>query len=446
MNSRFVSGLALLLLLGAFAFSLQTGGPALAFVITLVAAAITLFNPVRPLFLRLPLKWLRGQAALYWLLILVYLCVGLGYWVVTQQPTHGKAITPAEWAYLCLIGWGVLFVLCYDMRTEDARALGSRLAQSKFTGVMVTLTTIVLIFWGVEGYLRRFYVTTDGYGFTAMNYWWYENFYRQSINSLGYRDFEPLPDDPGITRVAIVGDSFAAGHGIDNLNDTFPQRLEQRLGDGWDVNVIALSGMDTDVETDRLEGYYQGVAPRRPQYVVLSYYLNDIDYLLVDPSQNPDAVFSFLDEEEQPLLYHTVLNLFTANYLYYNLLQFTSPTRNTNFTDRLIRAHTDPALWAQHEVNLQAFYQWTLDHDAQMILLLWPQMAAIPQSQPALDSLRSFARERTIPVAEMSPVLEGYPTQQIILNRFDSHPSILANHLAADVLYATIEELREPTS
>ena len=69
-------------------------------------------------------------------------------------------------------------------------------AKASLTGVMVTLTTMVIITIGAETYLRIFYMTTDGYGFTAMDYWWYKNYGWAHLNSLGYRDYEPTPDDP----------------------------------------------------------------------------------------------------------------------------------------------------------------------------------------------------------------------------------------------------------
>ena len=80
-----------------------------------------------------------------------------------------------------------------------------------------------------ETYLRIFYITTDGYGFTAMNYWWYKDYGWAHLNSLGYRDYEPTPDDPAhpLTRIGVIGDSFVMGHGINNIDDTFPQLLER---------------------------------------------------------------------------------------------------------------------------------------------------------------------------------------------------------------------------
>lgn len=377
---------------------------------------------------------LRARPALYWLLTLVWLSLALGWWVASAQPTHGKPISAAEGCYGFALAWALLAWLAYGLDGAGARAMGAQLSRGRFTGVLVTLTTLFVLFWGAEAFLRRFYVTTDGYGFTAMNYWWYQNFYTPTLNSLGYRDDEPLPPDPALTRIAIVGDSFAAGHGIDDIDQTFPQRLEQMLGPGYDVNTIALSGMDSDVQTARLEGYYQGVAPRRPNVVVLSYYLNDVEYLLRDTERDPRRAFDFVNAGQQPLLASFVLNFFVPNYLYYNLLQFTSPARQTNFAAMLIDSHLDDAVWARHEPNLQAFYDWTAAEGVPLVVLLWPQLGAIDPSAPALARVGGFFAERGATVVDLSERLKAYPAGQIILNRFDAHPSVLANEITAEAL------------
>jgi len=391
-------------------------------------------------FLSKVLNGFRSKPILFWLVVLVYMAAALGWWTVIYQPTNGRLLFPFEFFYLCAVYWLFLVLVGYGMTTGQARAMGAKLAKSRLSGVMVMLTTALLIFGLAETYMRIFYVTTDGYGFTAMNYHWYKNFLwaDRNRNSLGYRDYEPLPDETGeaVQRVAIVGDSFAIGHGINNIDDSFPQLLEKQLGAGWDVNLIATSGWDSDVETGYLNAYYENLVPRLPKIVVLSYYLNDIDYLLRDPAVNPDAAFTF---PENPTLSWFVLNFFVPNYVYYNVLQFTSPTRTVNFTDRLINAHLDDGVWSQQAATLQQMIDWAKNHDAQMMVLLWPQIAAVADSQPATQRVKQFFEEQGATVVDMSEWLEGKSTSEMILNRFDSHPSIAANHLAAQALYEAIE-------
>ncbi len=459
MNSRFLKIIWILLAIGAVVFGIMSSPavtatvtnndqtqtviaptlwiiPALAIII--IVTLLTVLTKNRPALLRNPMRWLRAHPLIYWFTILLYLTLAVGWWVYKEQPTNGRGLKMVEFCYLCSISWLFIFLIGYDADVATVRAMGTRLGSSKWTGVLVTLTTVLLIFWGAEAYLRIFYITTDGYGFTAMNYWWYQNFYYPYKNSLGYRDYEPKPDAPGLTRIAIVGDSFTAGHGISNIDDTFPQVLEKELGDNYDVNTVAQSGWDTDAEVGYLGAYYDNIKPRLPQVVVLSYYLNDVDYILFrDPATNPNSVFAFQDLNT-PVGWF-VLNFFVPNYIYYNIAQFTSPQKNTNFTDILIRAHLDDKVWNEQQGNLQKFYQWTIDHNAKLIILLWPQLAAIKESQPALQRVRDFFKDKpNVQIADISTVLEGKPTLDLLVNRFDSHPSIEANKLAADMLYGLI--------
>lgn len=444
MKGWFLRGLWLLLAVGAVVFGVQAAqtGPentwvwVAIIVVVLVTLWLIIGRKITPL--NSFLHGLRSRPILYWFVVLLFLTLGLGWWTIIYQPTNGRPLYPFEFFYLCAVYWLFLLIVGYDMSSDEARAMGAKLGKSRLSGVMVMLTTALIIFGAAETYMRIFYVTTDGYGFTSMNYWWYKNYLWGHENSLGYRDYEPLPDPDGtaVNRVAIVGDSFAVGHGIDNIDNTFPQLLEKQLGQGWDVNLIATSGWDSDVEAGYLNAYYDNMKPRLPKFVVLSYYINDIDYLLTDKSVNPDAVFDF--PLQGTVFYQFVLDFFVPNYIYYNLIQFTSPTKTVNFTQRLIDAHTNPEVWAQQQTHLQEIVDWAKDHDAQMVLLLWPQIAAVEFSQPATQVVKAYFESQGALVVDMSEWLKDKNPNTMMVNRFDSHPNVAANHLAADALYQAI--------
>lgn len=381
-----------------------------------------------------PVHALRRHALLYWLVILVFICVVLGAWVLALQPTNGRALTVRDAAFIALLIAGLFYLLAFDMHGAEARAMGGQISHSRASGVLVTLTFLVFVFWLGEGYLRVFYITTDGFGFTAMNYYWYQNFGYANPNSLGYRDDEPSAD--ATTRIAVVGDSFAMGHGINDRDAVFGNRLEQELNSapgsagGYEVDLIARSGWDTDVEMYNLDQY-----PYRPNIVVLSYYLNDIDWLLRETSQNPDNRFSF---PQNPLVSGLIRDFFLPNFIYYNLLQFTSSSRTTNHTLDLVNAHMDDALWPRQAQLLYEISLWCRDHDARLIVLLWPHIVQIDDSQPAVARIAGFFADQGVQVVDMSAVLRGQDSRAMIVNRFDTHPSAAAHALAADALFAAI--------
>ncbi len=375
-----------------------------------------------------PVHALRRAPALYWFVIIAYIAFMLGWWTVGFQPTNGRYLTPFEFAYLLIALWGLLYLLNFDGSHDEAHMMGGKLAKNPLTGVLITLTTVFLFLVGAESYLRLFYITTDAYTFTSMNYHWYQNFYYPSFNTLGYRDHEPIPNAP--RRIAVVGDSFTVGQGINNIDDTFPQLIELGLNDGTDVNVIAQTGWDTDVEEFNLNLY-----PYKPDTVILSYYLNDIDYILQQNEQDPNDNFSF---PEPGFGSWFVLNFFVPNYVYYNLAQITSSERNSNFLGDLIDAHLDSEIWARQVMQLDSFVAWTQNNDARLIVLIWANPVAIDASAPAVEQVAGYFRERSIEVVDMSDSMRTYPPTSLIVNNFDTHPSVLAHRLAAEALLAVI--------
>lgn len=424
----------------AFAFAIAALQQDAVHLPTLIAAGVLFALAAGVLFIRpldraagRALRVLRLRASLFWLLVLVFVCGWLAAWIIAWQPTNGRAAHPAEYAWLLGGLWLIGFVIGHGGGSDHARAVGSRLAASRVTGVLVTLTTVALLFFGIEAYLRVFYITTDGFGFTAMNYHWYRNFGWGQDNSLGFRDREPRPATDDVIRVGIVGDSFAMGHGINDLNATYGQLLEDMLPPTYDVNVIARSGWDTNVQLYELDRY-----PLTPDIVVLSYYLNDIDFQLAERDANPDDRFDFPDN---PLLSGLVINFFGPNYVYYNLIQFTSPARTGSFLQDLIDAHSDDELWSRQAQLLYEIVLWTRDNDARLIALVWPHLTAVETSQSAVQRVNAFFAEQGATVIDMTEAVRanlGNPA--LIVNNFDTHPGPLAQRLAADALAAVVQQ------
>ncbi len=102
--------------------------------------------------------------------------------------------------------------------------------------------------------------------------------YRGHGNSLGFRDRDHELDKlPGMLRIAVLGDSIAAGLKIDNRADVFPFVLERELiGNDLDAEVLnfAVNGYNTMQEVALFER--SGLA-YEPDLVVVAYCLNDTE-------------------------------------------------------------------------------------------------------------------------------------------------------------------------
>ena len=102
--------------------------------------------------------------------------------------------------------------------------------------------------------------------------------YRGRGNSLGLRDREHELDKlPGTLRIAVLGDSIAAGLKIDDRADVFPFVLERMLN-GNDLNAevlnFAVNGYNTMQEVALFE---RSGLTYQPDLVLVAYCLNDVE-------------------------------------------------------------------------------------------------------------------------------------------------------------------------
>jgi len=111
------------------------------------------------------------------------------------------------------------------------------------------------------------------------NAWWKQHVKKNLFN---YRDTDhKLIKPSGVFRILVLGDSQTIGHGIDNLEDTWPKRLENLLNTNlpqkrFEVINSAYQGWNTDNQLYELFG--NGFL-FNPDLVLLGYYLNDIPTL-----------------------------------------------------------------------------------------------------------------------------------------------------------------------
>ncbi len=99
------------------------------------------------------------------------------------------------------------------------------------------------------------------------------------INGLGLRGHEPIAEadgDAGI-RVVCLGDSFTFGWGVED-DETFPVLVEQSLDEAIDVPVDVINCGAPGYNTYQEHQLYKKLmAPLNPDYVVIAWYMNDLD-------------------------------------------------------------------------------------------------------------------------------------------------------------------------
>ncbi|NTV23126.1 MAG: hypothetical protein HGA85_01985 [Nanoarchaeota archaeon] len=100
--------------------------------------------------------------------------------------------------------------------------------------------------------------------------------YSTMLNNEGFRDINwALEKKPGVTRVAVIGDSFTFGYGIDNTHDTYPKQLERELGTGYEVMNFGLPGANV---LDIYWVYRNHVLKYDPDIVIYGFFQNDVEF------------------------------------------------------------------------------------------------------------------------------------------------------------------------
>lgn len=283
---------------------------------------------------------------------------------------------------------------------------------------------------------KLFYVQSDGINFTLSSQAWVEKYWHP-INSLGYRDFEWTEENlVGRIRVAVVGDSFVTGYGINYVEDRFANRLGQRLGDDYAVMVIARNGWSTGQELNALKKH-----PFPPDIVVLSYYLNDI---LPDGYSHgyspPEDLLIYPPNWARPL----VDNSYLANFVYWRAFRwrvFGNPLNRPEIQgyDAYRRAvYEDPAVWAAHRQRLWEFSDYVQSQGMAFYVVVFPDMLDVAGTRDLASMVAEEFRTMGVPVLEVADLVDEMPTNRRIVSKVDTHPSVEVHRIVADALYDLI--------
>jgi len=180
-------------------------------------------------------------------------------------------------------------------------------------GVMALICILVLIVLVGEIVLRLFFYKqiNSEYGHGPGGLRFIEEI---DYNSVGYRDIEHnLTKPEGIYRIAVIGDSFTFGNGINNFSEIYPRLLQKILDDYYgkskfEVIIFAKPGYST---LDELEVLKNEVINYDPDLIVLGYYINDAEGL------GSRVGFENLFFQHFTYPYEVGSYLYTHSYFYY---------------------------------------------------------------------------------------------------------------------------------
>lgn len=325
---------------------------------------------------------------------------------------------------LCLLSLSLnIALLLRFVFTRDGwlRRAATRLSLAGFS-ILFTLLLLEITFSRLA--------ISDAFLFTLASKQWMARYFHP-INSLGYRDVEHSPSSlQGKRLVVVTGDSFVAGHGIRDYRDRFSNVLGRHLGSDWVVAVVAKGGLSTGEELSRVKSF-----PYQPDTLILSYYINDIYGAAAKMGLKLDV------RPEQPsrLIRPLVESSYLANFAYWRIARG-GDSLVKRPKELTARAYCDPQIWRAHASELQAFVDYARQNEIHLIVIVFPRVSAVSESQPFTSKVVRFLRDQDVRVVDMSVHLADRDPRTMVVNSLDGHPNEAVNKEVASLLYQAMQD------
>lgn len=258
--------------------------------------------------------------------------------------------------------------------------------------------------------------------------------YWNPITPEGYRDF-PKSNPEQKKKILVLGDSFAAGHGLENTEDRFSDQLEKKLGaDKVAVYNLGVSGSDTRDEFERLQKF-----PVKPEVLVLEYFPNDIEKAARDAKLTL-AQFQPYDDIKMPGVGSLVMRFYLPNYIYWQFPHMPP----ASITDFVQKSYTDTTILNPHLRDLQKIVDYARQHNAPMYVVMVPFLQNVEKSNGYTKPIEEFFIKQNIPVVRLSDYLGNIPPKERIVGKNDGHASAKVNALIAEKLYEKMQQSPKP--
>ncbi len=331
---------------------------------------------------------------------------------------------------LPVVTGGLLFLFARRMR---GRAVANRWLNLALGNFLVLLFLISLCLPIGEIYYRYIYDTTDSLDYSKTSELWFQRHYHQ--NSWSCRDNINYVRTraPGKRRISFVGDSFTAGHGVNDVESVFALRLRKEHPE-WEIHILARPGFDTGHEQRVMEDCFTN--NYQVDQVVLVYCLNDISDLL---PESYEAVQRIYDESDHSgwLRRHSYL----VNTLYNRFDLLRNPDLKRYF-GLILDAYRGPA-WQQQQARLKAFRDLVEAHGGKLSVVTFPFFNLLGPNyeyQFVHDELGQCWRDLGVPHLDLLPIYKGIPPKKLMVNHFDAHPNEYAHALAAQAIEKFMKE------
>jgi len=309
----------------------------------------------------------------------------------------------------------------------------------KSSRLQLVVGNLLVFFWlcsilvsGGEIYYRFFVDTTDSFGLTLLTQRWFSRHFHRNLT--GFRDSLPvynLKRAPGVPRISFLGDSFTAGHGVDDVEKRFANIIRSKLA-GSEVHVLSECGWDTAAELDVARHFEK--FGYEPDLVVLVYCLND----LADISPDWQRALERIYRESPGLL---VESSYFINTLY-NRWRAAGDPDVQNYYHSLLDDYDGP-VWHQQQQRLRELKLVIEDAGGRLVVVIFPFLNAVEGEYPYRaihDKIGEFWSRESVPHIDLLASFDPIPPHKLMVNRNDAHPNPFAHQIAADAILKFLQD------
>jgi hypothetical protein len=302
--------------------------------------------------------------------------------------------------------------------------------------ILFCITLLILLLAGeyVIRYAFRDITTTGHYSYFSKKWW-----SGVRTNKEGFREKELEPENPQkYIRIFVIGDSFTFGQGIEE-KDRFSNLLDAELNrarNGYEVLNFGRPGAETVDETlilKKIIGKFQ------PDYVLLQWYKNDVEGS--GKAHRPKGYRLFPSDSVNGYLMGSSAFYTLASMQWGRIQEFLGIAGS--YEKYMLRRFGDPESIdsKNYTRELTEFIDLCKSHNIPMGIVLFPELVPNLDRQYPYgflhDRVLSVCRDKGIQCLDLREVFSPYTKNRkermkLYANRLDSHPSALANRIAAD--------------
>jgi hypothetical protein len=323
------------------------------------------------------------------------------------------------------------------MRTMSTRPRPRTLGLDLLTALVSAIVPLV----GIELYYRatyreNWYVERD---FPSGRY--------PKLNSVGLRDVDYGPKQPGTHRMLLIGDSFTFGSGVEDDAAIWPALLEQRLGElrpipGTSSYEVLNGGIAGSLTDTWVALYEQQRELFRPDLVLVVFFVRDGTRM--EPVADRLAAASLERIHDEPLArvskaYRYFREKFLAIHFARQLEQF--------FVDSYVGTPEQTAEWRRAQQNLLTLRDMAAADGARFGMASFPMLYGLEREpypfQPAMDALERFCAAHGIRHLSLLPAFLGRQSSDLWVSTANKHPNAEGHAIAARTLLPFVRELMD---